>query len=70
MRKRQDIIPGIESVNEKFYKISMNGSYSYDGMITEKYSKFKICDSDNTYQSIMSDTYINGYKITDDTYLV
>ena len=70
MRKRQDIIAGKSSGNEKFYKISMNGSYGYDGMNTEKYSKVKICDSDKAYQSIVSDTYINGSKIADDTFLI
>lgn len=67
---RQDIIAGVKNGNEKFYKISMNGSYGYDGMNTEKYSKVKICDKDKAYQSIILDTYINGSKITDDSYLI
>ena len=70
MHARQDIIAGVKNGNEKFYKISMNGSYGYDGMNTEKYSKVKICDKDKAYQSIILDTYINGSKIADDSYLI
>ena len=32
------------SCNEKFYKISMNKSYDYDGMNPEQFMKIKFCD--------------------------
>ena len=51
---------GAQGANEKFYKISMNGSYGYDGMNTEKYNKIKFCNKSKTYQAIISDTYLNG----------
>lgn len=70
MKKRQDILAGKTQGNEKFFKISMNGSYGYDGMNAEKYSKIKICDSDKAYQAIASDTYLGGTKLSDDTYLI
>ena len=70
MKKRQDIISGVEHGNEKFYKISMNGSYGYDGMNTEKFSKVKICDTNKAYQYIISQTYMNGAQLTDDTFII
>ncbi len=56
--------------NEKFYKISMNGSYGYDGMNTEKFSKIKICSRDKTFQNIIYDNYVSGTKLSDDNYLL
>ncbi|WP_289705092.1 hypothetical protein, partial [Bacteroides acidifaciens] len=38
MKKRQDILSGKAHGNEKFYKISMNGSYGYDGMNSENFN--------------------------------
>ncbi|WP_295163659.1 hypothetical protein, partial [uncultured Brachyspira sp.] len=70
MKKRQDIISKKEKGNEKFYKISMNGSYGYDGINSENFSKIKICNKDKAYSAIISDTYINGIEINDDCYLI
>ena len=80
MKKRQDIISGVSKgngaesdlsvANEKFYKISMNGSYGYDGMNTENFSKIKICDANKAYQAIISQTYMNGMQLNDDTFMI
>ena len=70
MGKRIEILGGKVQGNEKFYKISMNGSYGYDGMNTEKYNKIKFCNKSKTYQAIISDTYLNARKIADNIYLV
>ena len=78
MKKRQDLLSNDASeikasntlCNEKFYKISMNGSYGYDGMNTENFSKIKICDADKAHQAIISDTYMNASKLNENTYLV
>ena len=56
--------------NEKFYKISMNGSCGYDGMNTENFSKIKICDANKAYQAIISQTYMNGMKLNEDTFMI
>ena len=70
MQKRQDIISGVSKGNEKFYKISMNGSYGYDGMNSEKFSKVKICDANKAYQYIISQTYMGGAQLSDNTFLI
>ncbi len=70
MKKRQDIIAGKSNGNEKFYKISMNGSYGYDGMNTEKFCKVKICDTNKAYQYIISQTYVNGAQLNDDLFII
>ncbi len=70
MGKRIDILSGKVHGNEKFYKISMNGSYGYDGMNTEKYSKVKFCNKDKTFRAIISDSYMNAREIANDLYLV
>ena len=70
MKRRQDILAGVSNGNEKFYKLNMNGSYGYDGMNTEKYSKIKIINNDQAYQAIASDTYVNGTKIDSNQYLI
>lgn len=70
MKKRQDILSGKVKGNEKFYKLCLNGSYGFDGINTEHYNKVKIVDIDKAFRAIISDTYINGYKIGDDNYLI
>ena len=57
------MLTGKTSGNEKFYKISMNGSYGYEGMNTEKFIKIKFCDESQTRTSIISTSYRGGYKI-------
>lgn len=48
MQKCIDIFSGTSTCHEKFYKISMNGSYRYDGMNTERYTKINIYDNDGS----------------------
>ena len=59
MRKRRDIISGKTKGNEKFFKISMNGSYGYDGMNSENFNKVRIVDKNKAFQLIASDGYRN-----------
>ena len=48
----------------------MNGSYGYDGMNTENFSKIKICDTNKAYQAIISQTYMNGMQLNDNTFMI
>ena len=70
MGERQKILSGEKPGNEKFYKISMNGSYGYDGLNTEHYDKVKIVDRDRAFIDIASETYVNGYPIANDSYII
>ena len=70
MNELQAILSGQKHGNEKFYKISMNGSYGYDGMNTEKYRNVKVCNKDDAFRVIAADTFISGSKIDDNTYLI
>ena len=70
MKKRQDILSGKIKGCEKFFKMSLNGSYGYDGMNSENFDKIRIVDKDKAFRAIISDTYINGCSITDDSYLI
>lgn len=60
MQKRVDILSGKLSGNEKFYKISMNESYCYDGINIEKITKNMFCDEKKARTSINSDSYQCG----------
>ena len=68
MNERIAILSGEKHGNEKFYKISMNGSYGFNGLNTEHYNKIKIVDTDKAYQAIISDTYMNGLPLSKDSY--
>lgn len=70
MNNRIEILSGNVKGNEKFFKISMNGSYGYDGLNSEHYNKIKIVDSNKAYQSIISDTYMNRVPLSEDSYLI
>lgn len=70
MSERRKILSGETNGSEKFYKISMNGSYGYDGMNTEKFNKVKFCSKDQTYREILSDTYMDAREINEDLYIV
>ena len=48
----------------------MNGSYGYDGMNTENFSKIKICDANKAYQAIISQTYMSGMKLNEDSFMI
>jgi hypothetical protein len=56
---------------EQFYKTTMNGSYGYDGMNTEKFTRNKICNEHDA-QICISHADFQGVpiKIDDDTYMV
>ena len=71
MSNRQHaMLPPKNKGMEQFCKISLNGSYGYDGMNAEKFAKTKIMNKDNTFNAQLSDTFINTRKIEDDMYIV
>ncbi|KAK8897847.1 hypothetical protein M9Y10_000075 [Tritrichomonas musculus] len=39
-------------------------------MNTEKFSKIKICDANKAYQSIISQTYMGGAQLNDNTFMI
>jgi hypothetical protein len=56
---------------EQFYKTTMNGSYGYDGMNTEKFSRNRIC---NTHDAQICIQHLDfqgiSVQIDDDTWIV
>ena len=55
---------------QKFYKMTMNGSFGYDAINTSKFSKIRLCDTDKAYQYIISSSYLNGVEIGPDNYII
>ena len=55
---------------ELFCKISLNGSYGYDGMNTEKYSKVKLCDRRKAQLKQLYDNFISTRKLNEELYAV
>ena len=70
MNQRIAILSGQQAGNEKFYKICMNGSYGYDGLNAENHCKIKVCDDKQTRRAILSDSYMGGYPIGNQNYLI
>ena len=70
MQNRQKAIVEGNKGQEMFCKISLNGSYGYDGMNAEKFTKAKICGKDRTFKSQLSDLFVSTRKINDDSYIV
>lgn len=66
-------IKSLEAKNkgkELFCKISLNGSYGYDGMNTEKYSKVKLCDKRKAQLKQLYDNFISTRELNEDLYAV
>ena len=61
-----------DNLNPKnnFFKISSNGSYGYDAMNTENYSKSFVQNTDRANTSKRSDKFRNIRQLTDDYYQV
>jgi hypothetical protein len=55
---------------ENFFKISLNGSYGYDAMNTENYSKSYIQSAAKASCSKLSDNFKNIRQLADDVYQV
>jgi hypothetical protein len=53
----------------EFYKISMNGSYGYDGMNSEKFTTTKVVSEEKALQAHVSPRFVSEQKISDDCYL-
>ena len=70
MNNRQHAMINKNKGMELFCKISLNGSYGYDGMNSEKFCKSKIMNKDSTFNAQLSDTFINTRKVVDDMYIV
>ena len=70
MENRQQAIKDNNRGLDLFCKISLNGSYGYDGMNAEKWTKSKIVNKQHTLKSQLRDTFISTRKIADDSYIV
>ena len=70
MQNRQEAIVEKNKGLDMFCKISLNGSYGYDGMNSEKFTKAKIQNKNRTFKSQLSDTFLSTRKISDDNYIV
>ena len=70
MNNRQEAIAENNKGLEMFCKISLNGSYGYDGMNTEKFTKSKILDKNKTYKSQLNNSFLSTRKISEDSYIV
>jgi hypothetical protein len=55
---------------EQFCKTSLNGSYGYDGMNTEKFVKTKVMNRSKTFQAQVFDNFVSTRKLSEDNYLV
>ena len=53
-----------------FCKISLNGSYGYDAMNTQKYMKSKICNEEKTIKSQRKQNFVNTIPLGEDVYQV
>jgi hypothetical protein len=56
--------------NGEFYKISMNGSYGYDGMNTEKFAKTKIVSAAEGLIKQQSPDFVSSRKLNEKSYMV
>jgi hypothetical protein len=70
MSKRCEATDAGNKGMETFCKMSMNGSYGYDGKNTEKYSQVSIVNRDGCYQKHRLDNYVSTQRITDDCYII
>ena len=70
MEERQKAIHDDNKGMEMFCKISLNGSYGYDGMNAEKWTKSKIYNKDRTFTTQLSDLFLATRKISDDSFIV
>ena len=55
---------------ELFCKISLNGSYGYDGMNTSKYSKVKICNKRSAQLNQLYDNFISTRELNSDLFAI
>ena len=55
---------------ELFCKISLNGSYGYDGMNTAKYSKVKLCNKRTAQLNQLYDNFISTRQLNSDLFAV
>ena len=60
----------LTSNNQLFYKLILNGSFGYDGINTEHYMSLKLCDENKAYSYILSQAYINGSELENNTYII
>jgi hypothetical protein len=70
MNKRQIAIAYENFGVNMFSKINMNGSYGYDGMNTEKYTRISICDLQQTITKQCLGNFCGTRQLNDDTFAV
>jgi hypothetical protein len=66
MTKRQEAKLKEDKASDDFFKNCMNGSYGYDIMNEENFSKAKILDKPKTFMHQMAPNFISTKKIRDE----
>jgi hypothetical protein len=70
MDKRQDAILHNNKGEVEWRKVSLNGSYGYDIMNPENFSKWKICNTQNAFTYTNSMKFKSTRKLNDDKFLI
>jgi hypothetical protein len=68
MTKRQEAKLRGDEASSDFFKNCMNGSYGYDIMNEENFSRSKILDKSKTFMNQMSPNFISTKKLKEETY--
>jgi hypothetical protein len=70
MNNRIDAINQKNKGKEQFCKTSLNGSYGYHGMNTEKYVRTSVKNKSQTFQAQIFDNFVSTRKLSEDQFLV
>jgi hypothetical protein len=70
MNNRIEAMKANNKGKEQFCKTSLNGSYGYDGLNTEKYTRTKLLNKSQTFSHQIFDNHVNTRPLSDDSYLV
>jgi hypothetical protein len=70
MNNRIEAMKANNKGKEQFCKTSLNGSYGYDGMNTEKFVRTKVKNESQTYLAQIFDSFVSTRSLSDNQYLV
>jgi hypothetical protein len=70
MHDRQTAMKDKNKGMEQYCKICLNGSYGYDGMNSEYFTKLKFMNKDKTFHCQATNNFVSTRRINDDFYCV
>jgi hypothetical protein len=70
MNRRQEAKLNKDEARDTFYKLVLNGSYGYDIMNEENFTKSSICDRNKTFLRQLSPYFSSTRKLNDNQYQV